>query len=305
MPAAATPASSNAEIAAALERVADLYEAQGADPFRVRAWRAGADLARTFPAPLADVHAEGGLEALDSLPGIGKTLASAIEEILHSGRLAVLDRLEGEVSPEDLFASVPGIGETMARRIHDRLGLDTLEDLEVAAHDGRLEQVPGVGPRRAHAVREVLAGMLARSSRRRARRFHLLDEAVAGRRKATEAERLETPPVSLLLQVDAAYRRAAVDGTLRRIAPRRFNPKGEAWLPVLHEREDGWSITALFSNSARAHQLGKTRDWVVIYYEKEGHEDQATVVTEHSGELEGERVVRGREAECLAWYQTH
>lgn len=294
------PPASNAEIAAALERIADLFEAQGADPFRVRAYRGGADLARTFPAPMADVHAAGGRDALDELPGIGKSLAAAIEELLMTGRIALLDRLEGEVSPEDLFASVPGIGETMARRIHDRLGIETLEELELAAHDGRLEHIPGVGPRRAQALRDVLAGMLARSSRRRARRFELLGAAAPPVHEGAEA-----PPVSLLLQVDAAYRRAAVDGTLKRIAPRRFNPKEEAWLPVLHEREDGWAITALYSNSARAHQMGKTHDWVVIYYEKDGHEDQATVVTEHTGDLDGERVVRGREAECRAYYESH
>jgi hypothetical protein len=85
---------------------------------------------------------------------------------------------------------------------------------------------------------------------------------------------------------------------LRMIAPRRFNPEHRSWLPVLHAELDGWSMTAMFSNTARAHQLGRTGDWVVIYYERDGLDGQCTVVSEHSGPLKGMRVVRGREAEC-------
>lgn len=60
----------------------------------------------------------------------------------------VADRLEGEVAPEDLFTTVPGIGDELARRIHDALEIETLEELELAAHDGRLQTVDGFGPRR-------------------------------------------------------------------------------------------------------------------------------------------------------------
>ena len=70
----------------------------------------------------------------------------------------------------------------------------------------------------------------------------------------------------------------------------------------MHVERDGWSFTALYSNTARAHDLGKTRDWVVVYFDGDGHESQVTVVTERSGPLKGRRVVRGREGECLAHY---
>jgi hypothetical protein len=84
------------------------------------------------------------------------------------------------------------------------------------------------------------------------------------------------------------------------IAPKRFNPKGEAWLPVLHVRRGRWHFTALFSNTARAHELGKVEDWVVLYFHSDGGgEAQRTVVTETRGALVGQRVVRGREAECI------
>ena len=59
----------------------------------------------------------------------------------------------------------------------------------------------------------------------------------------------------------------------------------------------------MYSNTARAHELGKTDDWVVIYYEQDGEEDQCTVVTETRGPLAGRRVVRGREQECREYYR--
>jgi hypothetical protein len=211
----------------------------------------------------------------------------------------MLDRLEGQICPEDLFRTVPGIGEELARRIHRDLDIETLEDLELAAHDGRLERVPGFGPRRVRGIREALGAMLGRSTRRRAhgRRGGPTRERAGG-------ERAERPSVELLLEVDEAYRRRAEAGTLHRIAPRRFNPSGGAWLPILHTERGGWHLTALYSNTARAHELGRTHDWVVIYADgHDGAEQRFTVVTEYRGELTGRRVVRGREEECRALYE--
>lgn len=207
----------------------------------------------------------------------------------------MLDRLEGQVSPEDLFTTVPGIGEVLAHRIHRELGVETLEDLEMAAHDGRLEAVTGVGRRRVLALRASLADLLARSTRRRARRVRWLES-----RESASGEDEARPGVEAILSVDAEYLRRARAETLRKIAPRRFNPRRQAWLPILHAERAGWSFTALFSNTARAHELARTRDWVVIYYERDGHENQCTVVTEHQGPLRGRRVIRGRESECLS-----
>ena len=147
--------------------------------------------------------------------------------------------------------------------------------------------VPGFGPRRVQAVRDSLEHLLRFAPTRRGRR---------SQRPATAPER--APSVELLLETDRLYRDRAERGELRTIAPRRFNPEHRSWLPVLHHDREGWSLTALFSNTARAHQLDRTRDWVVIYYERDGDEGQCTVVSEHTGPLAGRRVVRGREAEC-------
>jgi len=290
------PAPSNEEVAEVLDRVADLLEAQDANPWRVRAYRGAATTVRDLERPVAETLAREGREALERLPGIGRSIAAVAAEYATTLRCGLLERLEGQVAPEDLFTTVPGLGEELAARIHRELGVETLEELELAAHDGRLEQVPGIGPRRARGVRDALAGVLSRSARRRARHRRWLE--TRGHAPSSEAESPEDrPSVELLLEVDAEYRRRAEVGELRTIAPRRFNPEGRSWLPVWHTEKEGWQLTALYSNTARAHDLGATRDWVVIYWERDGHEDQCTVVTARRGPWAGRRVVRGREHE--------
>lgn len=191
----------NADIADVLERVGDLLAAQDAQPFRVRAYRQAARAIRQQSLSIADVLRRDGLGGLEALPTIGRSIASAIQEFVETGRLGMLERLEGQVSPEDLFASIPGIGEELARRIHAELGVETLEELELAAHDGRLESVAGFGHRRTLAVRDLLAAILSRSARRRARMVHTHDEPSSW---ATDR-----PGVSALLAVDEDYRRQA------------------------------------------------------------------------------------------------
>jgi hypothetical protein len=204
--------------------------------------------------------------------------------MLRTGRWNQLERLRGSLDAERLFQAIPGVGPGLARRIHEALHVDTLEALEVAAHDGRLAAVPAIGPRRAAVLRAGLAGML-------------------GRTRLRPREPVEEPPVATLLDVDRQYRDAAAAGRLPRIAPRRFNPEGRAWLPVLHAERGPWQFTVLFSNTARAHELAKTQDWVVVYFHTDTRpEGQRTVVTETFGRLAGRRVVRGREGECRAAY---
>ena len=274
----------NDDIAAAFEEVAALLEQQKANPFRVDAYRRAAFTLRRAPPVIAILEREG-TEGLERLSGIGETLARSIREMLHTGRLAMLDRLHGEHDPEAILASVPGIGHTWAERLHHDLGLDSLPALEAAAWDGRLESLPRFGPKRLEGVRAALAQRLGRRQ-----------AAPRGGGKPPPPRRAD-PPIADLLDVDREYRERAARGDLPRITPRRFNPTGLRWLPVLHTSRSGRDYTALFSNTERAHRLGKTSDWVVVYYDGQGAEGQATIVTAHAGPLRGQRVVRGRENE--------
>lgn len=281
----------NEEIAEQLERMAELLRLQEANPFRVRSYERAAQTVRALDRPAVRIYREGGEAPLRRLEHIGQGLAGSIRELVETGRLSLLERLESEAHPGAVFTRVPGIGAELARRIHDEVGIQTLEELELAAHDGRLARVEGFGGKRLRGVRDALAGMLGRASRRR-----------ATRRAGDEETAPDEPPVELLLDVDATYRSRAEAGQLPRIAPRRFNPRGERWLPIMHLERDGWSFQAMYSNTARAHELERTRDWVVIYFKRDHVEHQCTVVTVHSGPLAGRRVVRGRERECRRYY---
>ncbi|MEX0655031.1 MAG: helix-hairpin-helix domain-containing protein [Phycisphaeraceae bacterium] len=273
----------NEPIARRLDEVADRLEQQEANPFRIEAYRRGAEVVRELHQPIHDIVTRHGLAGLKRYRGIGDSLAQAIAQLATDDDWPLLERLRGEAEPERLLMALPGVGPELARRIHDRLGVESLEELELAAWDGRLAQVEGMGPRRLRAIRDSLEARFGRRQRRR--------RPVGDR-----------PAVAELLDVDREYRTKAEAGRLRTIRPRRFNPEGDAWLPILHTRRDERQYTALYSNTRRAHELGRERDWVVIYREDDAGTGQWTVVTATRGPLQGRRVVRGRETECETYY---
>lgn len=268
-----------------LQEMADLLEQQGANPFRIRAYRQAAESVPGLDRELSKILEEEGHKGLVALPNIGMGIATAMSEIITTGRWAQLDRLRGILDPVHLFQTVPGIGPGLAERIHDELHIDTLEALENAAYNGSLEQVKGIGTRRLEALRASLSSMLGRA------------------RRGGRTTEVNGPDVGMLLHVDLVYREKAEADELHRIAPRRFNPEGEAWLPILHIEEGGWHFTAMFSNTALAHQLNRMRDWVVIFFYDDHHQEgQYTVVTETRGPIAERRVVRGREKACRRYY---
>jgi len=276
----------NQFIADRLRETASLLEQQGANRFRVAAYRKAAGTVESLTQNVVSILEMEGFDGLMSLPGIGVVIGNAIVEIVTTGQWSQLERLRGGLDPEALFRDVPGLGPKLARRIIDELNIDTLEALERAAHNGRLEQVSGFGPRRAAIVRSVLADRLRRGQ---------------WRVDSKEGE----PGVDILLDVDREYRDKAETGKLRRIAPKRFNPTAEAWLPILHTERGPWQFTVMYSNTALAHKLNRIRDWVLIYFETDSFiEGQRTVVTEKQGPLEGRRIIRGREKECEEYYKT-
>jgi len=198
-------ANENRTIAERLREGAAILEQQGASRFRVAAYREAADTVENLPQDISVIFRAEGFYGLTALPGIGIQIGGAIAEMIRTGQWMQLERLRGTLDPESLLSKVPGIGGNLARRILNELHVDTLEGLETAVYDGRLEKLPGFGARRVAMVRAALGEML-------------------GRRRPRRADRDE-PPVDILLDVDREYREKAAANKLRLIAPKRFNPK--------------------------------------------------------------------------------
>jgi DNA polymerase (family X) len=281
----------NGEVAKRLHEVADLLEMQHANPFRVRSYRAAAQLILRMNTRLSDQISAKGIAGLEELPGIGHSLSRTIEQLTRTGHLSLLQRLRGIDQPERLFQTIGGIGTHLAKDIHEQLGIETLQDLEIAAYDGRLGTIPRMGKKRLQAIRETISG--------RFRRHPTVEQYT----KVKSAD-MQTS-VSELLDIDREYREKAKAGKLPLIAPRRFNPNHEAWLPILHTIRGERHYTALYSNTAHAHELGATGDWLVIYRDDHEGDGQWTVITAHLGPNKGKRIVRGREIECSKYYASY
>ena len=269
----------NVEIACALEEVAQRLDEMGASPQQVRAYRAAADTVRRLERPARQILAEEGREGLKSREHITDRMADAIEEMVDRRHLDYLDELRAQAEPEEVFDGIRGIGDALADDIQRELGIVTMEELVAAAADGRLGRVGEIGRARAERIHKALA-------KRQMRRPAL---PVAGR-----------PPVAELLAVDEEFRHKARAGLLHRIAPRRYSPTRDPWLPVLGTVHGPRRYSAFPANTHLAHRSGKTGDWVMLYYAEEGRLGQAMVATETVGDLAGKRVVRGREREETA-----
>ncbi len=138
----------NVRIAARLRQMSSLLEHQGETGFRAQAYRRAADVVERLGRSVDELLSAEGREGLVALPAVGEGIASAIAEMITTGRWSALDRLTGQLDPEELLMTVPGIGPQLAHRLHNDLHIETLEGLEQAAHEGRLDQLSGFGEKR-------------------------------------------------------------------------------------------------------------------------------------------------------------
>ena len=147
----------NSEIAAVFDHVADLLEYQGGNVFRVRAYRNAAHTIGGLVEPLATVRADTN-RALTDLDGIGDDLAGKIEGLLDTGRLLLLEELKSQV-PAAAFElmRVPGLGPKKVKQLVDALGIDSLEALEQACREKRVESVKGFGAKTQAAILDNIA----------------------------------------------------------------------------------------------------------------------------------------------------
>jgi len=148
----------NAEIAAVFEQIADLLEFQGANPFRVRAYRTAARTIAELTEPIAQlVKSEG--KDLTELSGIGTDLAEKIATLVNTGTLPLLEELKGQV-PESVLTllRVPGLGPKRAAALYKKLQISTLEDLRQACLEHRVRELEGFG---AKTEENILKGIEA------------------------------------------------------------------------------------------------------------------------------------------------
>ena len=154
----------NHDITEIFEKVADLLEIEGANPFRVRAYRNAARVVGGLTQSLVDLAARG--EDLTGLPGVGQDLAGKIREIIKTGGLGLLEELEARTPPAlALRMNVGGLGPKRVHILHEKLGITTTEDLKAAAQAGKIKELKGFGPKIEQLVLQGLAQFAATEKR--------------------------------------------------------------------------------------------------------------------------------------------
>jgi DNA polymerase (family 10) len=163
----------NGEIADAFDELASLYELDGAVVYRVGAYRNAAKAIREAGVSVEEMAKQG---RAAELAGVGKTIAEKIDSLLETGSIPAADKLKGRI-PSGLIAvtRIPGLGPKRARLLWEHLEVESLDDLRVAAEQGRLKDVPGFGKK---AEDNVLAALAAGADGRPKDRM-LLSKALA------------------------------------------------------------------------------------------------------------------------------
>jgi len=258
----------NADIADRFDEMASLLEARSAVDFRIRAYRCGATVLRELLLSVVSIYDDSGRHGLGEIAGIGQSLAFAIERYIQSGQIPMLHQLRRDSSVQQSVTAFAAAERFKSSRMRPPTSEKVdCEDARVSSSAAmESEQRPGSGG---------------------------------------DMTRRNGSQVAELLAIDAEYRARSAADELQRIAPRQFNPTGEAWLPVLRTHRETRHYTAVFSNTAQAHQLGRTHDWVIIRRADRHDRRQWTVVTARRGPLSGLRIVRGREHECYRFYARH
>ncbi len=233
----------NADLAAVFEQIADLLDRQDANPFRVRAYRNAARLVGELKLDLAAHLAQG--RPLPKLPGIGEDLAGKIREFGSTGHLALLDRLRREVPAgvTDLLR-LPGLGPKRVRALYEELHVHSLPQLLRAARDGRVRALAGFGAKTEQHIAQAIERQLAQG-----RRFKL---AIAAQYASALADYLKRAP---------GAQRVDVAGSLRRCR----DTVGD--LDLLVTAPDGGAVCRYFTrydDVEQVHEAGTTRASVTL-----------------------------------------
>ena len=234
----------NIDVARVLEELADLLEIQGANPFRIRAYRNGVRTVESPTRPLRVMVAEG--EDLTELPAVGTSMAEHIVELLETGTISTMEEVAREI-PRSLveLMRLDGVGPKKARKLFDELDVRTVDDLAAALEAGTVQELSGFGKKSAEKIQRAIEDHRARTGR------FLLDEAellVAG-----VLEHMEDAP---------GVERLEVAGSLRR----RKETIGDVDLLALCEG-DGTVVVdhfTAFPGAERVEAQGSTKGTIVL-----------------------------------------
>jgi len=172
----------NRQLADTFTLVADLSEIKGEIIYKTLAYRKAAENLMGLGREASEYWKEGKLE---DIPGVGKAIAEKIDELLNTGKLGFLEKLKKEV-PHSLaeWIKVPSLGPKKIGLIYKTLGITTLAELEAAAKDGKLRDLPGMGAKSESAILEGLASLGRRSTRTPlGRAYPLAQEIIAALKK--------------------------------------------------------------------------------------------------------------------------
>jgi DNA polymerase (family 10) len=189
----------NADITAIFGEIADRLEIEGANPFRIRAYRNAARILGDLAQDARQLVERG--EDLTRLPGIGSDLAAKINEIVATGHCSLLNRLRRELPPAITeLLKIPGLGPKRVKALYHDLDVQTVEQLQRAARDGRIRDLPGFGEKTEQNILQALEAHVSQS-----RRFKL----------ATAAQYAEA--LRAFLQAVPGVQQVAVAGSFRRM----------------------------------------------------------------------------------------
>ncbi len=238
----------NVEIAEIFNRYADLLEVQGANQYRVRAYRNAARTIANLPQSVSDMVKQG--KDLDEIPGIGKDLAGKVAEIVRTGKLPALEELAREF-PAGLvqIMKVAGLGPKKAGALYQELGITGLPELKKAAEGQKIRQLSGFGARTEEAILAELARKVKEGGEKE-------------RLKLSVVEELARPLLDYLRKVKGVKEVEAA-GSYRR----GLETVGDLDILVIHE--EGSNVMERFADYEDVEQVvarGKTRSTVILRF---------------------------------------
>jgi len=233
----------NTDIVDIFNKMADLLDIQGANPFRIRAYRNAARNLSNLPRNMSDMIEEG--TDLTDLPGIGKDLAEKIREIVKTGSLSQIEEIEAKIpSGLNKLFKISGLGPKRVRALYRNLGVGDLKDLKKAAETGKIHELKGFGKKMERAILEDLERMDGKEERI----------------KLMEAEQRAKPLLTYLKKIKGTKKVVAA-GSFRR----RKETVGD--LDILVTCENGSKVMDRFTKYEDVRKVtskGKTRSSVVL-----------------------------------------